>query len=288
MMDRTKPIFDLSLLDELLKQEELSASFGSSVDADGNYTSVSSSHADETTLFCEESSFSEFSDDEENEEEGMIDQDESCAIANGRVHFALSRNQIYPHIHRACLTKNERLNTWYSDDEYLSFSNEIIALSIKVSTGTLISETDQQTVRGLEAKMDVESYIRYRRRREILQSVLGEYQRQCWEGTFDQSKLCEESKRHSLESAKEAAQRGHEDEVIVRLQWNHQELDGDKWGSCRQESHDSAPTISRRRSSLDSTSVSTKDREMIHDDGVGENRSTFSPTTTILSSFASD
>ena len=252
------PILDLTQLEELLKQDaELDGSFSSNGDNDSSSSSSSAqtswvaSEAEETTLFCEDSS-SEYSDFEEEE---MTDQDECGTPVDGHVHFSLSHNQVYPHLDRASYTEQEYLDTWYSDDEYLSFSNEIIALSVKLSRGNLIQESDRQTARGLEAKICTEKHIRHRRRRDLLQSVLGEYEKQSWQGVFDQQKLCKESQRHSAASVTEAVRVGHEDELVLRVFWKpegNNSDDDDKWESHCQ-SHDHAPAMLYRRASLNAS-----------------------------------
>ena len=241
-----KTMLDLEELEEMLRIEE----------EEKSYVSSSSSYDnDETTLSYDDLS-SDYTDYESEDE--LTERNEAELAGQGRVFFDLYRNEYFRHISRDSLSEEDRLRVWYSDDEYLAFSNEIVALSIKISRGTLIRENNQQTVRGIEGKADEESRKRHQRRKELMQAVLGEYEKQSWDGEHDDEKIAILSHRNSKESRMEARTRAREDELAVRSLWKDEEELG-KWTTdcCS----DTPPGPMKRKASLNASDILDIDLE---------------------------
>ena len=227
--------------------------------------SYASSYDDETTLQGYESASvtdSELDDDDDDYSERYQD-DPSCSeLDDPHVHFVLSRNEI---CYYDKVETGEKIAVWYTDDEYLSFSNEILALSIKMSTShnAVLHETEYQTARGLEHKTREISQQRRRRYADLLQAVFAECERQCWNRQNNQNStttkytdeyeedecIAIQAYRVTAISSKEARQRGRADQDFVQ-QMYIQEQDAASH-SYLPEHVDLPPRSQCRKGSLD-------------------------------------
>ena len=219
------PLIDRETLEKLLVAHDEDDDDNEDVSSDCS----SASDDDETTLRGWETSTEVDSEIDEEYTERYED-DITCNDTEGQphVHFMLSHNDIR-YFDR--VQDNERLLVWYTDDEYLSFSNEIVALSIKLSTShnAVLHETEYQTARGLEHKSRQQSQERRQRYADLLRAVFTEYERQCWnaversksdvalQGEYKSDELVAiQAHRITAPSAQQARQRGLGDEDFVR------------------------------------------------------------------------